>query len=255
MFVAEIRDWTENRHVILSINKAKEKCINHIEAETGLLYDKPTNKGGNTNCGPIATKLFSPAIRQDICVLINNSEDRENYHYLLKMMNSFITIIEKYDNVLRDSKIVRKVGIDILLHIKNGFLNHKGESWVMIIPSVHQVCAHAGDLFDMNSGRAISLWSETPVESWNKYVRAYQSGVAARARQSSIRDNLKDVLTRMLIESHPKVASMKPRPFCSKCGEIGHTARAKIHSEQLLQSDPHNDNDEFIIKSMLLTSQ
>ena len=94
----------------------------------------------------------------------------------------------------------------------------------MIIPSVHQVCAHAGELFEINAGKSISVWSEIPVESWNKYVRAYQSGVSARARQSSIKNNLKDVITRMLIESHPKVASLKPHSSCSKYGEIGHTA-------------------------------
>ena len=99
-----------------------------------------------------------------------------------------------------------------MLHIRNGFLNHKGESWIYTIPSVHQVCAHAGELFEMNLGKAISVWSENPVESWNKFVWAYQSGVAAKVRQSSIKDNLRDVIACMLIESHPKVASMKPRP-------------------------------------------
>ena len=124
-----------------------------------------------------------------------------------------------------------------MLLIKKGFLNHKGESWIMIIPSVHQVCAHAGELFEINAGKSISVWSESPVESWNKYVRAYQSGVSARACQSSIKNNLKDVITHMLNESHPKVASLQPRQSCSKCGEIDHTARAKIHSAQNLESD------------------
>ena len=108
--------------------------------------------------------------------------------------------------------MVQKIGIEIMLLIKKGFLKHKGESWIIIIPSVHQVCAHAGDLFEINAGKSISVWSESPVESWNKYVRAYQSGVSARAHQSSIKNNLKDVITRMLIELHPKVASLKPRP-------------------------------------------
>ena len=57
----------------------------------------------------------------------------------------------------------------------------------------------------------------------------------------------------MLIDLHPKVASLKSHPSCSKYGEIGHAARAKIHSDQNLQSDSNN-SDEFIIKSMLLTS-
>ena len=143
------------------------------------------------------------------------------------------------------------VGIEIMLHIRNNFLDHNGEPWIYIIPSVHQVCAHAGELFEINMGKAISVWSESPVESWNKFVRAYQSGVGARARQNSIQDNLRDVFTRMLIESHPKVASMKPRPSCSVCGEIGHTARARIHSEQSTTSQ--NDDDDALIKTMLIT--
>ena len=71
--------------------------------------------------------------------------------------------------ILRDSKMVQKVGIEIIFHIKNSFLNHKGESWVMIIPSVHQVFAHA-ELFKINAEKSISisLWSESPGESWNK---------------------------------------------------------------------------------------
>ena len=53
------------------------------------------------------------------------------------------------------------------------------------------MCAHAGELFEINGGKPISVWSESPVESWNKYIRAYQSGVSARAHQSSIKNNLK----------------------------------------------------------------
>ena len=102
------------------------------------------------------------------------------------------------------------------------------------------------ELFEMNLGKDISVWSENPVESWNKFVWAYQSGVAARARLSSIKDNL-------LIESHRKVASLKPRPSCLVCGEIGHTAGARIHSGQ--QSAPNNADDEEIIRSMLAISE
>lgn len=104
----------------------------------------------------------------------------------------------------------------------------------------------------MNMGMAISIWSETPVESWNKFVRSYQSGVAAKARQHSIKDNLRDVLSRMLIESHPKVASAKPRPTCSVCGEVGHTARSSLHSGRIIQSRDHGEADDMLIKSMYL---
>ena len=144
-----------------------------------------------------------------------------------------------------------RVGKTLVLHIRNVFLNERGSPWIFTVPTVHQVCAHPWELFEMNMGKAISIWSESPVESWNKFVRAYQSGVAARARQSSIKDNLKDVLSRMLIEYHPKVASLKPRPSCNICGEIGHTARSSLHSGRNIQQSNHN-NSNTLIQSMLM---
>ena len=76
--------------------------------------------------------------------------------------------------------------------------------------------------------------------------------MAARARQSSIKDNLKDVLSRMIIESHPKVASLKPRPSCNICGEIGHTARSSLHSGHNIQQSNQNNSDNTLIQSMLM---
>ena len=248
--VAGIKDWSESNAIMRFFKAAKEECINHIAASTGLVFDKPTDQGGNTNCGPIATQFFSPSRRPVICSIIKNSEDRDNFSHLLMLLNAYITIVEKCDHELRDIEKVKAVGIKIMHHIRKSFLNEKGESWIYISPSVHQTCAHAWELFDLNNGRAISIWSETPVESWNKYVRSYQSGVGAKARQHSIKDNLRDVLSRMLIESHPKVASAKPRPSCSVCGEVGHTARSSLHSGRVIQSRNHSETDDTLIKSM-----
>ena len=95
-----------------------------------------------------------------------------------------------------------------MVHLKNN-LNEKGESWVMIIPTVHQTCAHSWEMFQMNGGKCIAKWSENPLESWNKSVRAFQSSVAARARQNSMRNNINDILTRMLIMSNPEITTKK----------------------------------------------
>ena len=86
--VAGVKDWSESTQVTRFISNGKGECLNHIEAKTGLVYNKPTDKGGNTNCGPIAIKFFSPTLRPEICVLIKNSEDRENLIHLLKLMNA-----------------------------------------------------------------------------------------------------------------------------------------------------------------------
>ena len=82
-----------------------------------------------------------------------------------------------------------------------------GESWVNIIPTVHQMLGHAWELFLFNDGDSVANWSESPVESWNKYVRGYQSGIGSKARQTSIEENVHDIFRRMLISSHPVIAS------------------------------------------------
>ena len=83
----------------------------------------------------------------------------------------------------------------------------------------------------MNDGNSIGKWSESPVESWNKHVRSYQSGSSCRSRQVSVKHNIHDIFVRMLVSSHPIIASKRPRPACSICGDIGHTSRSKRHKE------------------------
>ena len=42
---------------------------------------------------------------------------------------------------------------------------------------------HNWEIFAMNNGNSNFKWPENPVESWNKYECAFQSGVAAKAHQ------------------------------------------------------------------------
>ena len=123
-----------------------------------------------------------------------------------------------------------------MLHLNNYFRDDKGLSWVMIIPTFHQMCGHSWELFQWNGSQSISRWSESPLESWNKHVRSFQSGPAARSRQLSINDNIHDVFCRMLITSHPEVTSKRPRPSCSICGEVGHTARSSRHKKSTVST-------------------
>ena len=49
----------------------------------------------------------------------------------------------------------------------------KGQSWIIIIPTVNQMLVHNWEIFAMNNGNSSSKWPENPVESWNKYECAF----------------------------------------------------------------------------------
>ena len=71
----------------------------------------------------------------------------------------------------------------------------------------------------MNDGEIVAQWSESPVESWNKQFRSYQSGVATKVRQSSVKENIHNIFHRMLTSSHPVIAFKRPRLSCIIDGE------------------------------------
>ena len=223
--VAGQKTWSESGNVTRHLKVAKQKCIDSIRDKTGMLMDSPCTSGGNTNSGPIADRFFSEKERPAICSLILNQEDRDNYMILLSKLNVFLSITQAVTSKKVNPEKLKILGIELMCHIKSSFLDERGNPWIMISPSVHQMCAHSWELFEINNGTSISKWSE-------KYVRSFQNGPAARARQCSIKDNLKDVFTKMLIRSHPAIAEKYPRPLCSICGEVGHTARSIRHKRQ-----------------------
>ena len=88
------------------------------------------------------------------------------------------------------------------------------------------MCAHAWELFVITDGLPIAEYSEQSIESWNKFIRAYKSGPAAKARQMSIKMNTKDIFQRMMIKTHPAIALKKRQLFCDSCKQLGHTVRS-----------------------------
>ena len=63
----------------------------NIHKETGILMDSPSN-GGNTNCGPLASRFFNERNRSVICELIPDEEDKDNNAQLLGDINAFLTV-------------------------------------------------------------------------------------------------------------------------------------------------------------------
>ena len=198
-----------NLHMMRILKNAKQECLDEIRESTGMLIDMPTN-GENTNNGPLATRFFSKENRIKICCLIHNSSDRENFEIFLSLTNIILNVTQSITNKRVRIQALKDLRIELMLHVKTAFLDHLDRSWIMIIPSFHQMCAHSWEMFEWNDGHSIAKWSESPVESWNKHVCSFQSGPTAKSRQLSIKDNIYDVFRRILITSNLEIASKRP---------------------------------------------
>ena len=144
--------------------------------------------------------------------MILNSEDRKNFETFLSLANIVLTVSQSVDAKKRVRiDAVKAMCIELMLHVKTAFLDETGQSWIMIIPTFHQLCGHSWQLFELNNGTSIAKWSESPVKSWNKHVRTFRSGPASRSRQLSIKDNIHDIFRRMSIMSHPEIAMKRPQ--------------------------------------------
>ena len=104
--------------------------------------------------------------------------------------------------------------------------------------------AHSWKLFLLTEGKPIAEYSEQSGEAWHKYIRAFKSGAGARARQSSIELNIKDIFTRMLLCSHPLIAMQRRFLLCKNCHKQGHTIRScpdRVHGPNTFEQNEIHD--------------
>ena len=214
--------WSEaDKNVKPELLTAKTNTKAHIKTTCHFVIDTPTPGGGNTNCGPVADKFFSHLYRSKICDIISDIALRNAYFDMLTKFNQLLSITQNIsiDKIAIPEK-VQELGQSLMVHVKQSF------PWAMITPSVHQMCANSWELFVLTDGAPIAVYSEQAGEAWNKYIRSYKSGVAARVRQSSIKLNTRDVFMRMMVRSHPIIAAAKRRVVCGTCAKHGHTVRS-----------------------------
>ena len=222
------------------VNAAKLNVQETLRNRIGILVDVPTSGGGNTNSGGVAERFFSTENRPVICDLIRDSEDREHFDTFLKYTNIMMSICLSTKSKSVNIDKLKQLGID-----------NNGKPWVYINPSLHKMCAHSWELFKMNYPQPIAEFSEQSQEHWNKFVTRFKSGTGARARQHSVKVNIKDTFTRMLQMSHPLVAVKKRSITCGICGEIGHSGRSKIHHG----NDKNANTDDEILKKDILCNK
>ncbi|CAL4224804.1 unnamed protein product [Meganyctiphanes norvegica] len=185
--------------------------------------------------------FFKLENREVICSIIKNTNDRENFRILLRDINVMLSVCLSSKSGVNIEKL-RQLGIDLMSHLRTKFLASNGNAWILINPSLHSMCAHSWQLYQICSS-SISVYSEQAQEHWNKFVASFKSGVGARARQHSVKVNLLDIFSRMLIMTHPVVATKHREIKCSVCNDLGHTARSKIHANSY---GPYDEDQSLI---------
>lgn len=217
-----VADYTRNWSDPTSgpLKRAKQEVIDHIWQKCSFLVDTPTSGGGNTNVGGTAERFFAEENRDAICQIIRKESDRTAFSKLLSMFNIMLSITQQCDvsKVVNYEK-VQSLGTELMLFHKEAF------PFAFLSPTVHQMCAHSHELFQMNNGKPIAMYSEQSGEAWNKHIRSFQSGAACRARQSSLLHNTRDIFSRMMIATHPAIVSKRLSLFCTNCKSYGHTIR------------------------------
>ena len=72
-------------------------------------------------------------------------------------------------------------------------------------------------------------YSEKSQEHWNKYITRFKGGSGACARQHGVSVNMVDISGRMLMMTHPSIASQKRQIICGKCQQAGHSPKSKAY--------------------------
>ena len=98
---------------------------------------------------------------------------------MLSKFNGILTVTQKVSSQKVNTNALRMEGIELMTHLRSSFLDERGNPWVQIIPSVHQMCAHAWQLFEMNKGRGVYSFLIPPPgggEFFQEVGEAFQEG-------------------------------------------------------------------------------
>ena len=164
-----------------------------------------------------------------ICSLILKTSDRTAFAELLGYFNKILSITQQSDSLkIVKPDMFKTLGRGVMAHYKQSFLS------AMISPCIHEMCPFMGIVRD--NKWETNRYAEQSDEAWNKHIRTYKSRPASRARQCSIRLITLDIFTRMLVQTHPIIASKKRIKQCKTCEKYGHTVRSCPLNYQVLSS-------------------
>jgi len=113
--------------------------------------------------------------------------------------------------------------------------------------TLHGVLHHSSMLIRENQGYGLGSLSEEGLEANNKDIRNY---IQFLSRKCSPFDQLTDVMSRLLLRSHPEIYAIanKRAKFCKHCGSTDHNIRS--HERVVLLAKQQYDSfvEQFIVE-------
>ena len=212
-----------------------------IQEVTGLRIDQPDPKGGTTSTGGVARKAFSNDSKFIECVV---SLVEIEFSGILSKLHTLLSAILRIVNSDRriNTEEFGNLCTDTYLLILDAF------PWANVTPSLHKLLAHSEEILrEMNSGYGLKCFSEEGSEACNKLIRRYRERLA---RKTSFEDNVVDIFVRLVSESDPVLVKYRSIPVCEKCGEYGHTRRAKCCKGNV--TDSLESSIENIIQTLII---
>ena len=212
-----------------------------IQEVTGLRIDQPDPKGGTTSTGGVARKAFSNDSKFIECVV---SLVEIEFSGILSKLHTQLSAILRIVNSDRriNTEEFGNLCTDTYLLILDDF------PWANVTPSLHKLLAHSEEILrEMNSGYGLKCFSEEGSEACNKLIRRYRERLA---RKTSFEDNVVDIFIRLVSESDPVLVKYRSIPVCEKCGEYGHTRRAKCCKGNV--TDSLESSIENIIQTLII---
>ena len=205
-----------------------------VEEKTGLRLDQPDSRGGTSSTGSVARRAFSYDSKYIECVLsVVETEYKETLSKIHANLSAILRIINS-DRMINTEEFGDLCTSTYLLIVES-------LPWVSITPTLHRVLAHSEEILEeFNLGRGLKSFSEEGSESCNKLLRRNRKNLA---RKYSFEDNVVDIFVRLAFESDPVLNQYRLDLVCERCGEHGHTRRAKCCRENI-----NNALDSFIDK-------
>ena len=85
------------------------------------------------------------------------------------------------------------------------------KEWIFLTLMLHALLEHSGELIEANNAKGLGAYTESSLESCNKFLRLFRIAMSRKTNQI---DNLHDYMSRLWIRSDMHVCTAVPKKLC-----------------------------------------